>query len=272
MTIGLGPQHHELVRQTIEAYMHQVMQDFDPMFWDDELEYLLCTWAERDHYYLTEASIHRVFEWCYGCQEQAQEEDRQWARQQQLAAQQVAAEQAAAQRAPADSAVIEPMSNITTVEREEAVNAPASSEQTEALDWNAPWTSDEPLPRPISGEDPLRQPFDPNAPWVSDEPLPEPISSENEGESQHPPDWQPPVRATAPEPPERNPASKGFRLALDWQSECARQRCQCRHGSSGRIVLSQCTACASCAGMACYGRSDRIGRRGRRHPAAFRGR
>jgi hypothetical protein len=136
MTIGLGPQHHELVRQTIETYMHQVMQDFDPMFWDDELEYLLRTWAERDHYYLTEASIHRVFEWCYGCQEQAQEEQRQWARQQ-LAAQQVAAEQAAAQRAPADTAVIEPMSNVTTVEREEVVDEYPSASAAAAINDNA---------------------------------------------------------------------------------------------------------------------------------------
>jgi len=80
MVVGLGPRHHELVRQTIETYMHGIMQRHDPMFWDDALEHLLLTWAERDGYYLTEASIQRVFDWCYGVQEQAQEADRQWAR------------------------------------------------------------------------------------------------------------------------------------------------------------------------------------------------
>jgi hypothetical protein len=35
------------------------------MFWDDELEDLLVTWAEQENYRLTEESAIRLFEWCY---------------------------------------------------------------------------------------------------------------------------------------------------------------------------------------------------------------
>jgi len=124
MLVGLGPRHHELVRQTIETYMHGIMQRHDPMFWDDALEHLLLTWAERDGYYLTEASIQRVFDWCYGVQEQAQEEDRQWARQQKLAV-----EQAAAQRAEAGEVVRQPMAAMSHV----AESSDATSQEPSAL-------------------------------------------------------------------------------------------------------------------------------------------